>query len=111
MVQLSLPLVFTRNSVPGVPRKSFLRDGCALRSCERLLVAESLVTRFGSFTSFMLQQVEKRWSNYLCHLVLHAIAFLACPENPYFAGFARSVRVNDCYWHNPLQPVRLIHLL
>src|SRR5689334_4605125 len=44
MAQLSLPLVFTRNSVPGVPRKSFLRDVCALRSCERLLLAESLVT-------------------------------------------------------------------
>ena len=44
MVQLSLPLAFTRNSVPGVPTKSFLRDGCALRSCERLLLAESSVT-------------------------------------------------------------------
>ena len=31
LVQLSLPLVFSRNSVPGVPRKSFLRDVCALR--------------------------------------------------------------------------------
>ena len=43
MVQLSLPLVFTRNSVRGVPRKSFLRDVGTLRSCERLLLAESLV--------------------------------------------------------------------
>src|SRR5690348_13642735 len=44
MVQLSLPLVFTRNSVSGGPRKSFLRGVCALRLCERLLMAESLVT-------------------------------------------------------------------
>ena len=43
MVHLSLPLVFTRNSVPGIPRKSFLRGICALRSCERLLLAEFLV--------------------------------------------------------------------
>src|SRR5579883_2641916 len=169
MVQLSFPLVFTRNNVPGVPRKSFLRGVFSLRSCERLLLAESLVTgsahppplscnkwrkdgpikfstcfytkyswraqeilssrrlhapfvrtiavgrilgyRFGSSTSFKLPEVEKRWSNYLCHLFLHARGFLACPGNPFFAAFARSVRANDCCWQNPWLPVRLIHFL
>ena len=43
MVQLYFPLVFTRYSVPDMPRKSFLSDVCAFRSCERLLLAESLV--------------------------------------------------------------------
>src|SRR5579883_2078940 len=59
----------------------------------------------------MLQQVEKRWSNYLFHLFLHGIAFLACPLNPFFATFARSIRANDCCWQNPWLPVWLIHLL
>src|SRR5690242_18277988 len=99
MVQLSMPLVFTRNSVPGVPWNSFLRGVCALRSCERLLLA-ILGYRFGSYTSFKLQQVEKRWSNYLCHLFLHAIAFLECHGIPFFAAFARSVRANDCCWQS-----------
>ena len=70
-----------------------------------------LCYRFGSSTSFKLQQVQKRWSNYLFHLLLHAIAFLACLGNPFFAAFARLVRVNDCYWLNSWLPVRLIHLL
>src|SRR5690348_1063415 len=110
MVQLYLPLVFTHNSVPGVPRKSFLREVYALRFVRMIAVGRILGYKFGSSTSFMLQQVEKRWSNYPCRLFLHAIVFLACPGNPFFAMFTRSVRANDCCWQNPWLQVRLIHL-
>ena len=75
-----------------------------------IAVGRILGYRFGSSTSFKLQQVDKRWTNYLCHLFLHAISFLACPLNPFFATFGRSVRANDCCWQNPWLPVWLIHL-
>ena len=44
MVHLYFPLVFSRNSVPGEPGKSFLHNVCSLRGCKRLLLAKSLVT-------------------------------------------------------------------
>src|SRR5579883_3323251 len=109
MVQLNFPLVFTRN-IPGVPRKSFLRDVSTLRSCERLRLAESLVTGSAHPPPLSCNK-EKRWSNYHSHLFSHAIAFLACLRNPFFATFARSVRANDCCWQNPWLPVRLIQHL
>ena len=65
-----------------------------------IVVGRILGYRFGSSTSFKLQQTEKRWSNYLCHLFLNKIAFLACPGNPFFAPFARSVLQGVCALHS-----------
>src|SRR5690348_16512061 len=96
MVPLCFPLVFTRNSIPGVPMKSFLRDfSLSVRANDCCWQNPWLPVRFGSSTSFKLQQVEKICSNYHSHLFLHAIAFLACLGNPFFATFACSVRAND----------------
>src|SRR5690348_14450403 len=100
MVQFSFPLIFTRNSVPDVPRKSVLRGVCAFGSCERLLFAESLLTCSAHPPPLSCNKWRNNGTIMFCHLFLHAIAFLACPGNPFFAAIARSVRANDCCLQN-----------
>ena len=71
MVQLSLPIVFHAIAFLVCPANPLFATFAFVRT---IAVGRILGYRFGSSTSFKLQQVEKRWSNYLFHLFLHAIA-------------------------------------